>query len=67
MAGRSRGRRLGSRSARQPGRAWSRADFLDNYDTHQVGGRTIVEYWIPAKDLGRLNASIVGRIEYHRD
>jgi hypothetical protein len=25
-------------------------DFLDNYETHQVGGRTIVEYWIPAED-----------------
>ena len=48
-----------------------RRDFLDNYDTHQVGGRTIIEYWIPAEDLANLNASIVGRIEvvaeYHRD
>jgi hypothetical protein len=36
----------------------------------QAGGRTIVEYWIPAEDLAELNASIVGRIEvvaeYHR-
>jgi hypothetical protein len=48
-----------------------RRDFLDKYETHQVGGRTIVEYWIPAEDLPELNASIVGRIqvtaEYHRD
>jgi hypothetical protein len=48
-----------------------RRDFLDNYDTHQVGGRTIIEYWIPAEDLANLNANIVGRIElvaeYHRD
>jgi hypothetical protein len=48
-----------------------RRDFLDNYDAHQVGGRTIIEYWIPAEDLANLNASIVGRIEvvaeFHRD
>jgi hypothetical protein len=48
-----------------------RRDFLEKYETHQVGGRTIVEYWIPAEDLDALNASIVGRIEvvseYHRD
>ncbi len=37
--------------------------FLDNYDVHQVGGKTILEYWIPAEDLPELNASIVGRIE----
>ena len=48
-----------------------RRDFLDKYETHQAGGRTIVEYWIPAEDLADLNASIVGRIEvtaeYHKD
>ena len=47
-----------------------RRDFLDNYETHQVGGRAIVEYWIPAGDLTELNANIVGRIEvtaeYHK-
>ena len=40
-------------------------------ETHQVGGRAIVEYWIPAEDLAGLNASIVGLIEvtaeYHKD
>ena len=48
-----------------------RRSFLDHYETHQVGGRTIVEYWIPAEDLPALNASIVGRIEvtaeYHKE
>jgi hypothetical protein len=48
-----------------------RRDFLDKYETHQVGGRTIIEYWIPAEDLDALNANIVGHIEvvaeYHRD
>jgi hypothetical protein len=39
---------------------WS---FLDRYEVHQVGGRTILEYWIPAEDLPTLNASIVGVIE----
>lgn len=47
-----------------------RQDFLDNYETHQVGGRTIIEYWIPAENLADLNANTVGRIEviaeYHR-
>jgi hypothetical protein len=40
-----------------------RRSFLDNYEVHQVGGRTILEYWIPANDLPALNASIVGQIE----
>jgi hypothetical protein len=40
-----------------------RRSFLDRYETHQVGGRTIVEYWIPAEDLAELNANIVGLVE----
>ena len=40
-----------------------RKSFLDDYEVHQVGGETILEYWIPAEDLPALNASIVGRIE----
>ena len=47
-----------------------RRSFLDRYDVHQVGGRTILEYWIPAEDLAELNANIVGPIElvaeYHQ-
>jgi len=43
--------------------------FLDRYEVHQAGGKTILEYWIPAEDLAALNASIVGTIavtaEYH--
>lgn len=37
--------------------------FLDRYEVHQVGGRDILEYWIPAEDLDQLNAQIVGLIE----
>ncbi|MFJ3406129.1 hypothetical protein [Promicromonospora sp. NPDC090134] len=37
--------------------------FLDPYEVQQVGGQTILEYWIPAEDLDELNANIVGRIE----
>jgi len=37
--------------------------FLDRYDVHQVGGRTILEYWIPAEDLADFNRHIVGPIE----
>jgi|KBSMisStandDraft_5_1062788.scaffolds.fasta_scaffold238754_2 hypothetical protein len=40
-----------------------RRSFLDRYEVRQVGGQTILEYWIPAGDLGALNASIVGKIE----
>lgn len=38
-------------------------DFLDRYEVHQVGGQTILEYWIPAEDLEELNRHIVGTIE----
>lgn len=37
--------------------------FLDQYEVSQAGGKTILEYWIPAEDLPALNASIVGTIE----
>jgi hypothetical protein len=40
-----------------------RKSFLDNYQVRQVGGQSILEYWIPAKELPALNASIVGQIE----
>jgi hypothetical protein len=40
-----------------------RRSFLTQYEVHQVGGQTILEYWIPAEDLAELNANIVGRIE----
>ena len=40
-----------------------RRDFLDAYEVQQVGGRTILEYWIPAEYLNAFNAAIVGRIE----
>ena len=36
--------------------------FLDRYEIHQVGGRTILEYWVPAAELDDFNANIVGRI-----
>jgi hypothetical protein len=38
-----------------------RRSFLDRYEVRQVGGRTILEYWIPAADLGALDASTVGK------
>jgi hypothetical protein len=37
--------------------------FLDQYEVHQAGGKTILEYRIPADDLPALNAGIVGTIE----
>jgi len=48
-----------------------RRSFIDRYEIHQVGGRAILEYWIPAEDLAKLNANIVGPIElvaeYYQD
>ena len=40
-----------------------RKSFLDNYEIHQAGGQTILEYWIPAEDIAQLNAAIIGTIE----
>ena len=40
-----------------------RKTFLDRYEVHQAGGRTILEYWIPAEDLDDFNANIVGTID----
>jgi hypothetical protein len=37
--------------------------FLDRYQIQQVGGRDILEYWIPADDLADMNQNIVGLIE----
>ncbi|MFI6228477.1 hypothetical protein ACIBCR_14340 [Micromonospora echinospora] len=37
--------------------------FLDRYPVRQVGGRTILELWVPAEDLDEFNAHIVGPIE----
>jgi len=37
--------------------------FMDNYEIHRVGGKGILEYWIPAQDLEQLNDNISGRIE----
>jgi hypothetical protein len=39
--------------------------FLDGYEVHQVGGQTILEYWIPAEDLHEFNANIVGAGDEH--
>jgi hypothetical protein len=49
--------------ARWTGRSRGHCSYLGNYEIHQVGGETIVEYWIPAEDLPALNANIVGSIE----
>lgn len=36
---------------------------MNGYAVHQAGGRRNLEYWIPAEDLGMLNANIMGRIQ----
>jgi hypothetical protein len=37
--------------------------FIDRYDVQQAGGRSHLEYWIPAEDMDAFNAAIVGPIE----
>src|SRR3979490_846629 len=37
--------------------------FIDRYDVRQAGGRSHLEYWIPAEELDAFNAAIVGLIE----
>ena len=37
--------------------------FIDRYDVREAGGRSHLEYWIPADDLNAFNAAIVGLIE----
>ena len=36
--------------------------YIDQFEVHQVGGRTILEYWIPAERLEEFNDHIVGLI-----
>jgi hypothetical protein len=40
-----------------------RKSYLDQFEVHQVGGETILEYWIPAERLEEFNDNTVGLIE----
>jgi hypothetical protein len=40
-----------------------RKRFLDRYSVQQAGGRSHLEYWIPAEELRAFNEAIVGEIE----
>lgn len=40
-----------------------RTEFLRDYQVRVVGSSGHREYWIPASDLVRFNANIVGKIE----
>ncbi|MFV2197980.1 ADP-ribosylation/crystallin J1 [Nocardiopsis sp. LOL_012] len=42
------------------------ADFAARYPVRRVGGRTILELWVPAEELAEFNAHIAGRIELVR-
>jgi len=37
--------------------------FLNRYQVQEAGGRSHLEYWIPAEDLPAFNAALVGEIE----
>ncbi|RTE95133.1 ADP-ribosylation/crystallin J1 [Bradyrhizobium sp. LVM 105] len=41
-------------------------NFIEKYDVQEAGGRSHLEYWIPAEDLDAFNAAIVGLIEVVR-
>lgn len=43
-----------------------RCDFIAKYDVQEAGGRSHLEYWIPAEELDAFNAAIVGLIEVVR-
>jgi hypothetical protein len=40
-----------------------RKSFLDSYEVQEAGGRSHLEYWIPAEDLPAFNNAIIGKIE----
>nr|WP_249802169.1 hypothetical protein [Bradyrhizobium zhengyangense] len=40
--------------------------FIAKYNVQEAGGRSHLEYWIPAEDLDAFNAAIVGQIELVR-
>lgn len=40
-----------------------RKSCITQFETHTVGDREHVEYWIPAEELERFNEAIVGPIE----
>ncbi|ARM86849.1 hypothetical protein RHEC894_CH00500 [Rhizobium sp. CIAT894] len=40
-----------------------RKDYLNTYAVQEAGGRAHLEYWIPAEEMDRFNAAIVGTIE----
>ena len=43
-----------------------RRSFIDHYEVREAGGRSHLEYWIPAEDLDDFNSAIVGLIEVVR-
>ncbi len=36
--------------------------YLNDYPVQEAGGRDHLEYWIPAEDMDKFNAAIVGKI-----
>ena len=40
--------------------------YIDRYKVQEAGGRSHLEYWIPAEELDAFNAAIVGPIEVVR-
>ncbi|MGB4829629.1 MAG: ADP-ribosylation/crystallin J1 [Paracoccaceae bacterium] len=36
--------------------------YLEGYEVQEAGGRTHLEYWIPAEEMSAFNAAIIGKI-----
>lgn len=43
------------------------ADFARRYPVRQAGGRTIVELWVPAEEIGEFNTHLAGPIQVVRE
>jgi hypothetical protein len=41
--------------------------FLDDYKVQEAGGRSHLEYWIPAEEMAAFNRAIVGEIRVVRE
>jgi hypothetical protein len=42
------------------------AQYLERYQVQEAGGRSHLEYWIPAEEVNEFNSAIVGEIEITR-
>ncbi|SEQ88441.1 hypothetical protein SAMN05216548_108198 [Faunimonas pinastri] len=44
-----------------------RSSYLAEYEVQEAGGRSHLEYWIPAEHMAAFNVAIVGKIKVIRE